>query len=450
MNIKEIDSNKKLFKEYLIEIPYSEIDNSIDERIIKLIPTVTLPGFRKGKAPINIVKKKYENSILNEVVEKIVQEKTKKLLEEKKLIAFRQPKVEIKKYTKNEPIELGIKIDLQPEIKIFPFDKIESIKYNLNIDKKTFEKNYISFLNSQKKYIKINKNRSIKNTDKVFIDITTADNSAPDYLKSQKNISIITDSDYQILPEISNKLIKKNCKVGDKIKLIFDLKILLKEKKEKKIEFEIAILSIEEKVDFKVDKDFLKHNNLKSEDELKDNLNKNLIDQYKNYINEIEKKQLMDKLESNNKFDIPEGIFEEEFKMIWHRVEHAKKEEKLDEDDKKLSVEKLKKRYEKIALRRVKLAVIMQKISRDENIIVTEKELTEGMMNYASQYPGQEKKIFDYFKENPSNIESISGPILEKKIVDFILSKTKKENKKISINEFNKLQEETFNFSKGQ
>ena len=75
------------------------------------IPTVTIPGFRKGKAPLNLVKKKYENNVLNEVVEKIVQDKTRQLLEEKKLKVFRQPKVEIKNYKKNETVKLSIKID---------------------------------------------------------------------------------------------------------------------------------------------------------------------------------------------------------------------------------------------------------------------------------------------------------------------------------------------------
>ena len=100
MNIKELNS-KKLFKEYLIEIPFDEVDNSINDKINEIIPTLTLPGFRKGKAPLNIVKKKYENNVLNEVIEKIVQEKTKQLLKDKKLNAFRQPRVELKKYTKN-------------------------------------------------------------------------------------------------------------------------------------------------------------------------------------------------------------------------------------------------------------------------------------------------------------------------------------------------------------
>ena len=122
-----------------------------------------------------------------------------------------------------------------------------------------------------------------------------------------------------------------------------------------------------------------------------------------------------------------------------------KKDEKLDEDDKKLSEEQLKKRYKKIALRRVKLAVLMQHIANKLKITVSEKELTDGMINYASQYPGQEKQIFEYFKKNPSSVESIRGPIFEQKIVDHIISEASIKKEKINVAKFEKLQEETFN-----
>ena len=66
------------------------------------------------------------------------------------------------------------------------------------------------------------------------------------------------------------------------------------------------------------------------------------------------------------------------------------------------------------------------------------------MINYASQYPGQEKQIFDYFKKNPSSIEPIRGPIFEQKIVDDIISKVKLKNEKIDIKKFEKLNAEVF------
>ena len=91
---------------------------------------------------------------------------------------------------------------------------------------------------------------------------------------------------------------------------------------------------------------------------------------------------------------------------------------------------------------------MIQHIAKEKNITVSEKELTDGMLSYASQYPGQEKQIFEYFKKNPSSIDSIRGPIFEQKIIDFILSKMQLVSKKISIKDFNKLQADTFNFNK--
>ena len=443
MNIKEINS-KKLFKEYEIEIPYEEVDNSINSKISEIMPTVSLPGFRKGKAPLSIVKKKYENNILNEVIEKIVEENTKKLLEEKNLTAFRQPKVEIKKYEKNKPVEISIKIDLDPEIKISSFDKIEIINRSIDLDKKSIDNNYQNFVDSQKHYHKISDNREVKISDKIIVNISTEDSLVPDFLKSQKNHPIVTDSEYQILPEISSKLIDKKAKIGDKIKLNFDLKKVLNKTKKYPVDFFIEIISIEHVHDFKVTKEFLEKNNFKDEKQLESHLKNNLLNQYQNILKEIQKKVLMDALEINNNFDVPEGILDEEFNSIWKRLDEAKKNNKLDEDDKGLTDPQLKDRYQKIAKRRVKLAILMQHIAANEKIIISEKELTDGMLQYASQYPGQEKQIFDYFKNNPSSVESIKGPIFEQKIVDHILTKVKTKDEKIDIKKFDKLQENTF------
>ena len=444
MSIKELKS-KKLLKEFLVEIPYQEIDSLINVKITEIVPTVSLPGFRKGKAPQSIVRKKYEDNILSEVIQKIVNDNTSKLIEEKKLKAFRPPKVEIKKFEKNQALELSIKIDLEPKIDISSFKEIELKKRFIELDQKKVEENYNNFIKSQRHYHKVSDIRPVELSDKVIANISTEDSTVPDFLKSQKNIPIVTDSDYQVLPDISKKLIEKKAKVGDKIKITFDLKDALKQKNKKEVEFLIDIISLEHVHDFKVTKEFLEKNNFKNEKELQNNIKENLIKQYNEYLQQIQKKELMDLLDSKNSFDVPEGLFDDEFDAIWKRLETAKKDNKLDEDDKKLTEDQLKKRYKKISLRRVKLAVLMQHIAKNEKITVSEKELTDGMINYASQYPGQEKQIFEYFKKNPSSVESIRGPIFEQKIIDHILSQVNFKEEKINIAKFEKLQEEAFN-----
>ena len=447
MSIKEIKSGT-LYKEYSLEIPYEEINEIIDSKIKELLPTVSLPGFRKGKAPASIVRKKYENNVLSEAVENLVQSKTKDLLEKKKLKPFTQPKIDLKKYEKNKPIEVEIKIDLEPEIKLIDFKSLEFKKYKIDLDSTTIENNYKEFIKSQKKYSKIKDNRKIIKSDKVLINITAEDSSLPDYLKLQKNLTIVIDSEYQFLPQIGSKMLEKKLKKGDKKSLLLDVSKSLKLNQQKIINFDVEIIEIEESIPFNVDKEFLDKNGLKDEQELKNNLEKNFKSQYENGLRQIEKKELMDILDKEHKFDLPQGILDQEFKDIWHRIEHAKKDGSLDEDDKKLSDDELKKRYEKISERRVKLSLLLQFISKTNKISVDEKELSNGMMQYASQYPGQEKEIIEYFKKNPSAIETVRGPILEEKVVESIILHAKTNIMKITKEEYEKLEKKVFDIKK--
>ena len=443
MSIKEIKS-ATLYKEFSIKIPYEEINEIIDLKIKELLPTVSLPGFRKGKAPISIVRKKYENNVLSEAVENLVQSKTKDLLEKKELKPLTQPKIDLKKYEKNEPIEVEIKIDLEPEIKLKDFKLLEVKKYEIDLESSIIENNYKEFLKSQKKYLKIKDNRKIIKSDKVYINLTTGDSSAPDYLKSQKNLPIVIDSEYQVLPKIGAKILEKKLKKGDKESLSLDISKSLKLDQEKMIPFDVEIIDIEQSIPFSLDKEFLDKSGLKDEQDLKNNLEKNFKSQYENGLKQIEKKELMDTLDKEHKFDLPQGILDQEFKDIWHRLEHAKKEGSLDQDDKKLNDDELKKRYKKISKRRVKLSLLLQFISKENKISVDEKELSNGMMQYASQYPGQEKEIIEYFKKNPSAIETVRGPILEEKVIESIISQAKINKIKVSKKEYEKLEKKVF------
>ena len=257
-----------------------------------------------------------------------------------------------------------------------------------------------------------------------------------------------TDSAQEILPDLSQKLIKNKLKEGDKKNLVFDLSTSLNNKELKKVEFIIEVVAIEEKVKFEINNDYLAKNGFKNINELKELLKNNSIGFYNQGIQQIQKKQLMDLLDKQYNFDLPYGVLEDDFNEIWNRIEHAKKNNTLDADDKSLKDDDLKKRYKKISKRRVKLGAILQFISKEEKVSIGEDELSKGIMQYASQYPGQEKQIIEYIKKNPSSLESIKGPILEQKIIDTIFSKASITIKKINEDQYKKLEEETFEIKK--
>ena len=262
-------------------------------------------------------------------------------------------------------------------------------------------------------------------------------------------LPVDTDLEQEFLPGLKKNLISK-LKEGDKKNFEFNLSDLLKNEKLKKVKFEIEIISIEERIKFEITDEYLKNNGFKNEDELKNLIKNNSTQQYQQGIKQIEKKELMDLLNDQYNFDLPEGILEEDLNEIWQRLEQAKKDGTLDSDDKILSEDKLKKRYEKISKRRVKLAVLLQFIAKEEKITISEEELSRGIMQYSSQYPGQEKQIMEYLKKNPSSVESIKGPLLEEKIINSIVSKATVTNKKINDDQYKKLEERVFDINRNK
>ena len=443
MQIKEINS-KKLFREYLIEIPSEEIEKKIENKIKELAPKTNLPGFRPGKAPINLVKSKYEKDILGEIINNTIQENSKKLLEEKNLKPLRLPKIEITEFNKNTSLKFNIKIDLPPEFDLYDFNNINLNEYKISLTKKDKDKAYDNFINNQSHYHALKSNREIKFGDRVLISINSEDKEIQKNLKNYDKLEIEIGSKFQVLPNIDKLLLEKKVKKNDQVSLDLDFKINAQDDKDIKRKFEITILDIKELHKIKVDESFLKNNNLKSFDELKDKIENNIIKQYELMSLELLKKHLLDSLELKHDFDLPEGILSDENNSIWERVKQAKTNGTLDPDDINLNEQDLRKRYENIAKRRVKLALIVSNIAKKNDLTVSDQEIAEGIKGYSENYPGQEKQVFDYFKKNPSEIEVIRGPLFEKKVIEFVMSKVTKNEKKVDVNEFNKIQSKAF------
>ncbi|MEJ0009889.1 MAG: trigger factor [Alphaproteobacteria bacterium] len=143
------------------------------------------------------------------------------------------------------------------------------------------------------------------------------------------------------------------------------------------------------------------------------------------------KKQLFDLLDEEVKFDVPPKMLELEFDAIWKQVEDAKKAG--DPSLKDRPEAELKKEYEAIAKRRVKLGILLSEVGRANNLQISREELSAAVMSQARNFPGEEEKVFEFYRKNPAQIDELKGPILEEKAVDFILSKAKRNKKPITL-----------------
>ena len=147
------------------------------------------------------------------------------------------------------------------------------------------------------------------------------------------------------------------------------------------------------------------------------------------------KRALLDELDKSHKFEPPPTMVEDEFDRVWKSVLQELERESKSFADENTTEEKAKAEYRAIAERRVRLGLVLAEIGEKNAITVTEDELNRAVMEQVRQFPGQEQRIYDYFRQNPQAIAGLRAPIFEEKVVDFLLELASVTENKVSREE---------------
>jgi trigger factor len=198
--------------------------------------------------------------------------------------------------------------------------------------------------------------------------------------------------------------------------------------------FEVDVKELRTPTTPAIDDAFAKSVGLSDLEELKKMVRERIEREYAGVSRQRVKRQLLDKLASLHSFDVPAGMVEIEFAGIWDRLQREIKDGNAPEDAAK-SEDELKTEYQAIAERRVRLGLLLAEVGRRNNIEVTQDELNRAVIAEARRFPGQERQVFEFFKNTPHAVENLRAPIFEEKVVDFILELAKVNETKVSVDE---------------
>ena len=441
LNMKVTVSESKGLKINLnVLVKKQEIDKKIEERTVELQKTVSLKGFRPGKAPIDLLKKQFGQALYGEVVEKILQDNTFQALNDNKIKPAGQPKIEIKSSGEEKDLEYIITVEKTPEIKKIELDKIALTDYKLKIEKKDLDDRINLLAEGQKKYVNKKESETSVKGDLVVFDFeATVNGKAFEGNKGEK-VQIILGKELFIKGFDEQLLV---CKAGDKVNVKINLpeNYPNKELANKTAIFNCKIIEVKKSESVVIDDQFAKNLGAKDLNDLKTLLEKQLSREQSSITETIVRKEILDYLDKNCKFDLPEDMVKNEQEIVRHSFIHEKAHKDEPHDDHKHGHDhsdiKLTKEEENdvldISTRRVKLALVLNQIGEDYKVQVTTQELQQELQKQMSMYPGQEKQIRDYYQKNPSEITRLRGPIYEDKIVELVKSKAK-----ITVKEVNK------------
>jgi len=425
MQVKELSSSKSE-KEYSITIPAKEIETAIESKALEIAKEAKIDGFRTGKVPISIIKKRYKENILSETLDSFINQTSKKIIEDNKLTLATRPNIEISSFVEGKDLEYKATFELYPEIPEIEYDKLGVTEFICDITEEEVTKT-LNDLRKNKKELKPTTNETIaKEGDTVLINFVG-------YIDDKEFPGGKAD-DYKLelgaghfIPGFESGLVGSKAKEEVKLNLKFPKDYGSKDYADKKVVFNVMIKEVMHTVLPELNDEFAKLFGVQTLDELKKAIKADLEKRYSNLTYGLTKKELLDVLDKEISCDMPRTMVENELKSLIKQLTDPNHKEGDEVDD------KLKAKFKKIAERRVKLGLVLSETAKINKLSITQDDIKSAIINYAQSMPGQEQMIIEYFTKNPQAVENLNGPIIEDKAVKFILSKITNNQKHLSV-----------------
>ncbi|MDX1949768.1 MAG: trigger factor [Rickettsiales bacterium] len=434
MQVEKI-KEEKLSREFNITIPAANINEKVEEKIVAISKKVKMAGFREGKVPLDIVRKKYGKEALSEVLQDVVSASTNKTLTDNNLRPASQPSVEVTQFEEGKDLIYKLSLEVFPEVPSFSFEKVKARKVVAEISEKDINELQKLVANNSKDFAPLKEARKSKLGDLLIIDFKGFVDGKELEKGEASNFRVELGSG-TLIKDFEDKLENQSANTEFRIKVKFPENYHNAEIANKDAEFDIKLNEILEPVTPEVNEEFAQKIGFENLEKFREALKKQLEFDGESMARLLAKKELFDALDKEYNFELPEKMLSTELHSIIHEIE--REQESLPKEQRK-SHDDLHKEYDALAKRRVKLGILITEIGRNEKVEITQEDLNKALQQEAYRFPGQEQKVIEFYQKNPQAFERLKGPIIEEKVVDVIFSKIKPTEEKIPLEKLREL-----------
>ena len=433
MKFEEIKS-KGLNKKYNVTIAAADFAAAVEKKLDKVAKEVKMPGFRAGKTPKAIIAQKYRPSVLGEVLDEMIRDAANQVIEQNKLRPALAPDIKLEKFEDGKDVEFVVDMDILPEIKVGDFSKVALTKYTAKVPAEEVEKAVKYMADSRRDTVKVEEDRKAKKGDVAVIDFVGSIDGV-EFEGGKGNAYPLELGSNSFIPGYEDQLIGHKAGETVEVKATFPKEYHAKDLAGKEAVFVTTIKELRTYKAAEVNDELAKAMGAKDVADMKAKIEARIAEDYEQASRMKLKRDLLDALDKEYNFEVPQKLVDAEYEAIEKQYQNAKAKNMLDAEEKNRDEKDVLAEYKEIALRRVKLGLLLSEIGSSAKLTLTADDINKAMMAEAKRYPGQEQMVLGYYMKNKEAIENLRAPAFEEKIVDYVLGKAKVESKEVSVEE---------------
>lgn len=475
-------SSEGLKREFRILVPASELSDKLAQRLDEIGRQVRIPGFRPGKVPMRILHQRFGQAVLGEVVQSTVEGTSAEAIREHNLRPALPPKFDVAPFSEGADLEYRMSLELLPEIPEPSLSDLDIERLAVEIPDEEVDRAVERLGEQQRGSEPVE--RAAGEGDIVVADVEgrTEGREIPGAGGTDRNIELGSGS---LIPGFEEQLLGARAGEERTVRVTFPENYVA-DLAGKEGVFTVKVKEVRQKAPLVIDEELAKAVGLENLEELRQELRESLQRNYEQVTRLRLKRAILDKLAERYDFPVPPGMVDLEFENIWAQHQAAENEAKEAENERAAAAapvaaesaaetsegeaaaggtaaagetadesgsgpatppageddgaaaqaeEKLKAEYRRIAERRIRLGLLLAEIGRRNNIAVTQEELNQALIGEARRHPGHERHVIDYYRQNPGALANLRAPLLEDKVIDFIVEMAKPPVRKLTPQE---------------
>jgi len=428
--------HEPLRREFRITVGVRDLDQKLQTRLEGIKDQVNLKGFRPGKVPVAHLRKTFGKSMMGEIVQEAVAETSQKAVEERSLRPAMSPQIQMVSQFEQvinggEDLVFTMGIDLMPDFKLAELSGISLVRPTAEVTEENVNDSLKRLAAQQRTFEPKGDDAAAQDGDQLLIDFVGKIDGVPFEGGTAEGAELVIGSG-SFIPGFEEQLKGTKSGTAKVVAVTFPADYPSANLAGKFAEFDVTVKEVRRGVEAEVDESLATKLGLESLDKLRDAAQAQLATEFGRASRAHLKRALLDALDASHSFELPPGMVEAEFKQIWAQVEQDIKSGNMAEEDKNKSDAELQDEFRKIAERRVRLGLVLSEFGRVNKVEVTQDELSRAVVAQARQYPGQEQRIFEIYRNNPDAVAQLRAPIFEDKVVDFLTGQVKIEDKQVS------------------
>ena len=428
-------SNEGLKRAYTVTIKATDIAAKIDGEVSKIAPQVRMPGFRPGKVPANLVKKMHGPALHQEALNTTVREAIDKVIADNQLRPAMQPQISLGEgYEEGKDAELTVDLEVLPVIATPSLDGLKLEKLVVPVADSEVDEQLTRLASGAKSFEDAKKGKKAENGDQLIIDFVGKLDGVEFEGGSATDTAVELGAG-RFIPGFEEQLV--GVKAGDEkvITVTFPADYPAENLKGKDATFDITVKAVKVPGETKIDDDFAKSLGLESLDQLKGLLRGQLEQESAGLTRTQMKRALLDLLAAGHDFDVPPSMVEAEFQQIWAQLQREAQNE-ADPEAALKEIEAEKEDYRTIAVRRVRLGLLLSEIGQANGVEVSQQEMQMLVTQAAQQYRMEDRQRFvEYIQQDPLAAAQLRAPLYEDKVVDFLFDKAEVTEREVTREE---------------